>query len=70
MLLYPQQSIIPQLHIEDELIWDCVQLRKGRKSKKYYRLHRTSKRDLALQNLPLSKQPFKMQPQIGFEDIT
>ena len=28
------------------------------------------KRDLALQNIPLSKQPFKMQPQIENEDVT
>ena len=28
------------------------------------------KRDLALQNIPLSKQPFKTQPQIENEDIT
>ena len=28
------------------------------------------KRDLALQNIPLSKQPFKMQPQIQNEDVT
>ena len=28
------------------------------------------KRDLALQNIPLSKQPFKMQPQVENEDIT
>ena len=28
------------------------------------------KRDLGLQNIPLSKQPFKMQPQIENEDIT
>ena len=28
------------------------------------------KRNLALQNIPLSKQPFKMQPQIQIEDIT
>jgi hypothetical protein len=26
--------------------------------------------DLALQNIPLSKQPFKMQPQIENEDVT
>src|ERR1700738_4496830 len=28
------------------------------------------KRDLALQNIPLSKQPFKTQPQIENEDVT
>ena len=28
------------------------------------------KRDLACQNIPLSKQPFKMQPQIENEDVT
>ena len=28
------------------------------------------KRDLALQNIPLSKQPFKMQHQIENEDVT
>ena len=28
------------------------------------------KHDLALQNIPLSKQPFKMQPQIENEDVT
>ena len=28
------------------------------------------KHDLALQNTPLYKQPFKMQPQIGNEDVT
>ena len=28
------------------------------------------KRDLGLQNIPLSKQPFQMQPQIENEDIT
>ena len=28
------------------------------------------KRDLALQNIPLSKQPFQTQPQIGNEDVT
>ena len=28
------------------------------------------KGDLALQNIPLSKQPFKMQPQIENEDVT
>ena len=28
------------------------------------------KRDLGLQNIPLSKQPFKTQPQIEIEDIT
>jgi hypothetical protein len=28
------------------------------------------KRDLALQNIPLSKQPFKTQPQIEIEDVT
>ena len=28
------------------------------------------KRNLALQNIRLSKQPFKTQPQIEFEDIT
>ena len=28
------------------------------------------KHDLALQNTPLSKQPFKMQPQIENEDFT
>ena len=28
------------------------------------------KRDLALQNEPLSKQPFKTQPQIEKEDVT
>ena len=28
------------------------------------------KRNLALQNIPLSKQPFKTQPQIGNEDVT
>ena len=27
-------------------------------------------RDLALQNIPLSKQPFKTQPQIENEDVT
>jgi hypothetical protein len=27
------------------------------------------KRDLALQNIPLSKQPSKMQPQIEIEDV-
>ena len=26
--------------------------------------------DLALQNIPLSKQPFKMQPQIEYEEVT
>ena len=30
----------------------------------------TFKRDLALQNKPLSKQPFKTQPQIKNEDAT
>ena len=28
------------------------------------------KHDLARQNIPLSKQPFKMQPQIENEDVT
>jgi hypothetical protein len=28
------------------------------------------KRDLALQNIPLSKQPFKTQPQIENQDVT
>ena len=28
------------------------------------------KRDLTLQNTPLSKQPFKTQPQIEIEDVT
>ena len=28
------------------------------------------KRDLGLQNTPLSKQPFKTQPQIEYEDVT
>jgi hypothetical protein len=28
------------------------------------------KHNLALHNIPLSKQPFKMQPQIGNEDVT
>ena len=28
------------------------------------------KRDLALQNVPLSKQPFKLQSQIENEDVT
>ena len=28
------------------------------------------KHDLALQNVPLSKQPFKVQPQIENEDVT
>ena len=27
-------------------------------------------RDLALQNIPLSKQPFKLQPEIEIEDVT
>ena len=41
-------------------------------AKQYSRLKSSMpfKRDLALQNTPLSKQPFITQPQVEYEDVT
>jgi hypothetical protein len=55
----------PRISKGDRKITTCNRLQCSR-----LKFSMSFKRDVALQNIPLSKEPFKMQPQLENEDVS